>query len=108
MRVGFTEQPLAEGTIARSKFAKRNTTQDLATLTHLIEAEMLPRYDGKTDKKTGAVISRFLVGKGKNISPSVISRIESSIDERLGGIMTDSYQKLESYLRLVAEKTRAQ
>ncbi|ETO62038.1 hypothetical protein F444_20017 [Phytophthora nicotianae P1976] len=98
MRVGFTEQPLAEGIIARSNFVKRNTTQDLATLTHLIEAEMLPRYAGKTDKMTGAAISRFLVGKGKNIGPSVISRIESSIDERLGGDMTDSYPKLESYL----------
>ncbi|ETM33550.1 hypothetical protein L914_19232 [Phytophthora nicotianae] len=98
IRVGFTEQPLAEGIIARSKFVKRNTTQDLATLTHLIEAEMLPRYAGKTDKMTGAAISRFLVGKGKNIGPSVISRIESSIDERLGGDMTDSYPKLESYL----------
>ncbi|ETP31310.1 hypothetical protein F442_19818 [Phytophthora nicotianae P10297] len=104
MRVGFTEQPLAEGIIARSNFVKRNTTQDLATLTHLIEAEMLPRYAGKTDKMTGAAISRFLVGKGKNIGPSVISRIESSIDERLGGDMTDSYPMLESYVGLVAEK----
>ncbi|KAF4149448.1 hypothetical protein GN958_ATG01420 [Phytophthora infestans] len=104
MRVGFTEQPPAEGTIARSQLAKRNTTQDLSTLTHLIEAEMLPRYDGKTDKMTGAAIARFLVGKGQKLGPSVISRIKSSIDERLGGDMTDSYQKLESYLRLLAEK----
>eukprot|EP00644_Phytophthora_capsici_P008107 jgi/Phyca11/125815/e_gw1.60.138.1 len=36
MRVGFTEQPPAEGTLARSHLAKRNTTQDLVTLTHLI------------------------------------------------------------------------
>ncbi|KAF4149363.1 hypothetical protein GN958_ATG01443 [Phytophthora infestans] len=108
MPVGFTEQPPAEGTIARSQLTKRNTAQDLATLTHLIEAEMLPRYDGKTNKMTGAEIARFHWVKAKTSGRVFFRGSRVRLISDWVGDMTDSYQKLESYLRLLAEKTRAQ
>ncbi|ETN20442.1 hypothetical protein PPTG_21299 [Phytophthora nicotianae INRA-310] len=52
--VGFSARPVAEGSVARPASDKRNRTQDVAALTQLVEAEMLPRYENKTERMTGA------------------------------------------------------
>ncbi|ETO70915.1 hypothetical protein F444_12662 [Phytophthora nicotianae P1976] len=93
--VGFSGRPVAEGYVARPASDKRNRTQDAAALTQLVEAEMLPRYENKTERMTGAAIASFLLGKGHKIALSAISRIKAAIDERLRGNQVDSYQKLE-------------
>ncbi|ETM37157.1 hypothetical protein L914_16265 [Phytophthora nicotianae] len=89
--VGFSGHPVAEGSVARPASDKRNRTQDKAALPQLVEAEMLPRYENKTERMTGAAIASFLLGKNHNIALSAISRIKAAIDERLRGSRVDSY-----------------
>jgi hypothetical protein len=82
---------------------KRNTTRSVKELTHLIETEMLPVYEGNTDRMTGSAIAEFLVGKGVKVSASSISRIKQAINESNYVERLFSYRKLESYLKLMAK-----
>ncbi|KAE9353107.1 hypothetical protein PF008_g5145 [Phytophthora fragariae] len=104
--VGFSSRPVAEGTIPRPAKDKRNATQSIAELTRLAESEMLPLYEGKTEKITGAAISDFFVSKGFTVGASAISRIKRVLDEANSIARRVSYHKLESYLKLMAEKTQ--
>ncbi|KAE9016341.1 hypothetical protein PR003_g15930 [Phytophthora rubi] len=65
---------------------------------------MLPLYEGKTEKITGAAISDFFVSKGFTVGASAISRIKRVLDEANSIERRVSYHKLESYLKLMAEK----
>ncbi|POM76371.1 Uncharacterized protein PHPALM_6397 [Phytophthora palmivora] len=69
---------------------------------------MLPLYQGKTDKMVGAAISEFLMGEGIEVSTSTTSRIKRGIDDGNAVDRLESYQKLESYLKLVAKKHQVQ
>eukprot|EP00644_Phytophthora_capsici_P009774 jgi/Phyca11/118082/e_gw1.35.167.1 len=58
--VGFSSRPVAESSVARPEKDKRNTTQSVREMTKLVELEMLPLYEGKTERMTGSAISEFL------------------------------------------------
>ncbi|KAG6950510.1 hypothetical protein JG688_00014118 [Phytophthora aleatoria] len=68
--------PIAHGKLQQQVKRGNTRTQDVATLTTLVETEMLPRYDGKTDKMTRAAISSFLLGKRHKVARSAVSRIK--------------------------------
>ncbi|ETN07129.1 hypothetical protein PPTG_13526 [Phytophthora nicotianae INRA-310] len=59
--VGFSGRPFAERSVARPASDMRNRAQDVAALTQLVEDEMLPRYENKTERMTGAAIASFLL-----------------------------------------------
>ncbi|KAK1945124.1 hypothetical protein P3T76_003657 [Phytophthora citrophthora] len=65
---------------------------------------MLPLYEGKTENMSGASIADFLVVKEFKVSPSTISRIKQNIHEGNSVECLTSFHKLESYLKLLAEK----
>ncbi|ETN23998.1 hypothetical protein PPTG_00465 [Phytophthora nicotianae INRA-310] len=58
--VGFSGRLVAEATIARPDKVLRNTTQQVDEMIHLVRSEMLNKYEGKTDRMTGAAIAKFL------------------------------------------------
>ncbi|OWZ13307.1 hypothetical protein PHMEG_00013391 [Phytophthora megakarya] len=103
-QVGFSSRPVAEGSIPRPVKDKRNTTQNLLEIRRLIEVEMLPMYEGKTERMTGVAISDLLIGRGFKLSTSAISRIKLTIEAANAAERLTSYQKLESYFTLMAEK----
>ncbi|KAG2835799.1 hypothetical protein JG687_00000642 [Phytophthora cactorum] len=82
----------------------RNRTQQLRNITALVEKEMLPAHNNSTDTMTGAAIINFLKSKGVSLSRTVVSRIKGQIDDKLHGDRLESYQKLGSYVGLVARK----
>jgi hypothetical protein len=102
--VGTARRPCAEGTIARPVRDIRNTTQLEKRLVTMLTHEMLPAHDGSTGTFTGKAVASFLKGKGIDVSSSSISRIKCAIDDYIHGDRVESYQKLESYLVLVADK----
>ncbi|ETM99479.1 hypothetical protein PPTG_18734 [Phytophthora nicotianae INRA-310] len=102
--VGFSGRPVAEGTIARPDKDLWNTTQQVDEMIRLVRSEMLNKYEGKTDRMTGAAIAKFLLGKGISTGRSSISRIKLTLDELNHGDRLTNYQNLESYLKLMAEK----
>lgn len=67
--VGFSSRPVGEVTIVRPNVDKIKTTKRLKVLMDLVELEMLPDYECKTESMTGAAISDFLIGKGFKASP---------------------------------------
>ncbi|RAW23671.1 hypothetical protein PC110_g19901 [Phytophthora cactorum] len=102
--IGLTEVPCVEGSITRPDWAKRNTTQEVEKLTALVESEMLPAHNSSTVSLTGKAIQTFLRSKGADVSRSRVSRMKLEIDNRLQGDLVESYQKLQSYLELMAGK----
>ncbi|OWZ10247.1 hypothetical protein PHMEG_00016928 [Phytophthora megakarya] len=94
-QVGFSSRPVAEGTIPRPLKDMRNNTQNLLEIRRLIEVEMLPMYEGKTERMTGVVISDFVIGRGFKLSASAISLIKLTMEAANATERLTSYQKLE-------------
>ncbi|ETL98399.1 hypothetical protein L917_04516 [Phytophthora nicotianae] len=82
----------------------RNTTQELQQMMTWVMTELLPMHNRTTDTLTGAVISKFLLGKGFTLGRSAISRMKLDIEDHLRGDITESYQKLQAYFVLMEEK----
>ncbi|ETP49673.1 hypothetical protein F442_04871 [Phytophthora nicotianae P10297] len=102
--VGFSRVTFVEGTVPRADTAMRNTTQELQQMMTWVMTELLPMHNRTTDTLTGAVISKFLLGKGFTLGRSAISRMKLDIEDHLRGDITESYQKLQAYFVLMEEK----
>ncbi|KAF4130877.1 MULE transposase domain-containing protein [Phytophthora infestans] len=102
--IGSTQKPLAEGNIPREKKAKRNRSVREAQLSAVVAREILPAHANSASTLSGKAVQKFFKGKGINVSKSSISRIKQDLDEKLHGDLLESYQKLKSYLELLASK----
>lgn len=102
--IGSSRPPCAEGSIPLSDKPMRNTTQDMKAIESMVELEMVPAHAGSVLSMTAKTLGAFLKSKGIVISASAISRLKQSIDDKLHGDRAESYQKLEAYLALMADK----
>ncbi len=82
----------------------RNQTHKIKSITAIVEKDMLIAHGGSTLTMSGQAIDTLLVSKGIIVSKSSISRIKRNIESKLQGDHLESYQKLQSYLDIMAQK----
>ncbi|KAF4130204.1 hypothetical protein GN958_ATG20619 [Phytophthora infestans] len=100
--VGFQGDSFVEGDLATSGLRQHNRDMSFATIRGIVEREMLPAYSDDWASVKGKAILEFLLSKNIESNRQTASRIKRQLTDVLQGNMEESYQKLESYLSVVA------
>ncbi|RAW38920.1 hypothetical protein PC110_g4861 [Phytophthora cactorum] len=100
---GFHVDTFVESNMSEDATRQRQRDVSFTTLQGVLEREMLPAYSGAWIDVTGKPITDFLLSKGYTVNQQTISQLKLRLLDAHQGDMMERYQKLESYLALVAK-----